>query len=190
MNFSTIENEIFWSSCCSAEIIMHDENGHGHCSDCGDNTTPDNELQELRTKPTKTPIMTIQQRRRFFNIAFKLLILLAFLLLLISCNPYKELNGKPCVSLYKMPLSSPFFTTAYNRGKREVYVLTDLRLANNRSHYLENKETCEKIQVSSIERKGDLLKLTFQLTEEQFLCYERNLNESDITYCTRNNQKL
>lgn len=186
MNLEHLEDEIFWSVCCGAEIIMHDEKGHGFCSDCGDNTTPDNELQELR----KTSTMDIKTRRNLFDLGFKILCLLILLLLLISCSSYKKLNSKPCESLYSMPLSSPFFTVTYHRGKRQVYLLTDLPIANNRSHYLQHHETCERIQVLSIERKGELLKLTFQLSEEQFICYDRHLNESDITYCTRNNQKL
>lgn len=134
--------------------------------------------------------MTIQQRRRIFDIAFKILTLIIFLLLLISCDSYKKLKGKPCKSLYSMPVSSPFFRTSYSKEKREIYMVTDLKLADNRNHSLQNNETCEKIPVSTIQKDGDFLKLTFKMSESQFSCYERNINESDITYCTRNNQEF
>lgn len=134
--------------------------------------------------------MNNQDKIPLFDRLFWGFLALLFSLLLMSCQNYQQLNGKSCASLYTMPVSSPFFTVSYHQGKREVYLLTDLRLAANKSHYLGHHDTCETIPVSSIERKGDLLKLTFQLSEEQFICYERHLNESNITYCTRSNQKL
>jgi len=149
-------------------------------------------LSAWRLKPVKLQTRIMKENSQYSPIfdIFMCALILSFLLLLCSCSPYKQLNGKPCESLYTLPVCSSFFTVNYHRGKREVYVLTDLRLANNKRHYLQHQETCQKIQVSSIEKKGGLFKLTFQLSEEQFICYEKHLNESDITYCTRNNQKL
>jgi len=134
--------------------------------------------------------MKIQHRRKFFDIAFWFLTALIFLLFCLSCQNYQKLNGAPCNDLYSLPVSSPFFTTMYNEELKEIYLLTDLPLADNRSHYLQHLETCEKIQIHRIEKKGDNLKLTFQLTAFEFLCYRMHLNEMNITYCTRSNQKV
>lgn len=86
---------------------------------------------------------------------------------------------------YRLPISSPFFKTSYDLGRREIYAVTDIPLARNKAHYLEHFETCETVQVSSIRKEGDDYYMTFILTEEQFECYKINLNEANITYCSR-----
>lgn len=110
-----------------------------------------------------------------------------FLLLFSSCVSYENLREESCNG-YRMALSSPFFEVATSMTKGEIYVLTDLPLARNRAHYITHHDTCTPVQVSRIERQGDEFKMTFVLNEDQFDCYRINLNESDITYCTRYRQ--
>lgn len=132
----------------------------------------------------------LEKRKQAYNWAFWIAIVLTFFLLFISCNSYQALKNEDCEASNLLPISSQLLQVTYSEARREIYINTKLALADNTNTFLQDIETCEKIPVAMIQRKRGITKLTFVLTELQFTCYMKSVNEANITYYTRKEAKI
>jgi len=74
---------IYFSNCCAASIIQADAQGHGKCSECGDNCVPAEEELEIISITTVPVTQASGIEQDLPNLSWRLVIAIAAVLLLI-----------------------------------------------------------------------------------------------------------